>query len=314
MNVPTQVLAGGCAISTECDPGGRIVPAVERISALQAVLGEGAWWDPADSVLWSVDILGKTLFRTDVASGVTATWRMPSEIGAACPRRAGGLIVCLRQGFAFFDPSSRELEVLFSPEPDLTGNRLNDAAVDPAGRLWAGSMDFDAITPTGTLYRLDPDLSCHPMDTGYVVTNGPAFSPDGRTLYHNDTTRGRVFEFDFDLDTGCISNKRLVIQLPGHGGWADGLSVDAAGDIWLCQVMAGRIGRYSPAGRLKQTIALPVPMVTSCCFGGPDLSVLYVTTARIMLAEAELAAYPGSGDLYAVQTDSRGQARTPFAG
>ena len=287
---------------------------IEKVAKLQSWLGEGACWDVKAQALWSVDILGKRLFRTDVQRGTTRHWDMPCELGAALPRELGGLVLCLRKGFALFDPSSASLEWRLEMESDRSRNRFNDAAVDPLGRIWAGTMDFDAIHPTGALYKLDTNWNCTRMDDGYVVTNGPAFSPDSKTMYHNDTMRGVVYAFDFDLESGAISRRRELISLPPHAGLSDGITVDRGGDLWLCQVTAGRIGRYGPDGRLKQTIALPVPMVTSCCFGGADFSTLYITTARILLSPPELLAYPDSGDLYSIQTDTCGIPCVEFKG
>lgn len=286
----------------------------ECVSTKTALLGEGALWSPRDDDLFWVDILGKTLMKAGIASGQEHSWDMPAEIGGAVLRRSGGLVVVLRSGFAFFSPETGALRPISDPESDHPFNRFNDCCVDQTGRMWAGTMDFDAKKETGHLYRLDPDLSVHRMDSGYIVTNGPAFSPNGDLMYHNETMRGQVFVFDHDPATGEISNKQLLMQMDEKDGLPDGLAVDAEGHLWIAHVTGGKICRYDPGGRLLQSIPLPTPIVTSCAFGGPDLSTLFITTGRILLSEQELKEYPLSGSLFALETDTKGLPPGLFAG
>jgi sugar lactone lactonase YvrE len=203
---------------------------------------------------------------------------------------------------------------MLAPEPDLPGNRLNDAAVDARGRLWFGSMHFDAEEPTGSLYRLDPDGTLAVADRGYRVTNGPAFSPCGRVLYHNDTVAGLVLAFDLDEESGAVSNRRVFASLGPGEGLPDGMAVDAAGHVWVACATGGAVHRYHPSGRLLERVLVPSPVVTSVAFGGPSLSTLFATTARIMMSDRDLVAWPLSGALFAFETDAVGQAAPPFAG
>jgi sugar lactone lactonase YvrE len=261
-----------------------------------------------------VDILQPRIFRLDVASGERKTVPMPEPIGCIALRMRGGLIAGLRSGFAFVDFSSGRVDYLTDPEREQPDNRFNDGKCDAQGRFWAGTMDFDGERATGALYRLDPDLSVHRMDAGYVITNGPAFSPDGGTLYHNDTVNRTVYAFDLNPATGEIDHKRPLIQLAEDEGYADGLTVDREGYLWLAQFGAGRVSRFSPAGGLDRLVSLPVLNVTSCCFGGRDLDRLYITSARSELTEAALAKQPLAGGLFQVDIGIRGLAPGKFAG
>lgn len=279
-----------------------------------ARLGEGPLWSPREQALYWVDILGHQLHR--YAPGEEQrerSWQFNEEICAVAERMAKpGLIVSLRHGFAYFDPQTEQLERLVAPEAHLPGNRFNDGKCDRDGRFWAGSIDFDCKAPTGSLYRLTPDLQCEKMDSGYAVSNGPAWSADQRTMYHNDSVNGRVYAFDFDRDTGNLSNKRLFLQLGPDEGSPDGMTTDADGGLWLAQWGAGCVTRRDSTGKILMTIALPVSQVTSCTFGGPDLRTLYMTSAANGLEMQQLAAEPLAGGLFAVDLDITGMPADMF--
>ena len=271
------------------------------------MLGEGMMCLPETGRLVWVDILGKRLMLADADGTIVLERRFDTEIGAVLPGVDDEMILVLRKDVVAFDPESGTERHIWSAhglEPET--NRFNDAAIDPAGNLWIGSMDFDANETTGVLWRVSPSGQAQSMTGGYRCLNGPAFSPDGRTLYLGDTMGGRVLAFDLDLQSGGLSNERLFVDLGAFGGLPDGMTVDAAGNVWLCQITAGRIGCYAPSGEKLKSVALPVPMVTSCCFGGPDLTVLYATTARIILDDIDLEAYPDSGSLYRIKTGAVG--------
>ena len=193
-------------------------------------------------------------------------------------------------------------------------NRFNDGKVDVNGRYWAGSMDDGEKLETGSLYRLDGDLSLHKMDENYAITNGPAFSVDGRTLYHTDTAKRTIFAFDFSED-GAISNKRVFVQLEAEAeGYPDGMTVDADSCIWLAHFAGSRITRYSPEGKVLQVIPMPVPNITSCTFAGADLDTMYITTARHLLKEEDVRKYPLSGSLFSCKPGVTGLPTPLFAG
>jgi D-xylonolactonase len=185
-------------------------------------------------------------------------------------------------------------------------NRFNDAGVDRAGNLWITSMDFDAEEPTRHLWRVDPRVEGRSVLGGYPVLNGPVFSPDDRTIYFADTMNGRVLRARHHPDLGSLGTPEILIDLGPFEGLADGMAIDSEGCVWLARITAGCVSRYAPDGPPLATIALPVPMVTSVAFGGPGLGTLFVTTARIILSERDLDAYPRSGSAFALRPGVKG--------
>jgi D-xylonolactonase len=294
-----------------------VVGAVQCVLPAEAMLGEGALWSVREQLLYWVDILGCQLHRFDPATGRTAQWSFGEEISALAERAAGpGLAVTLRRGFALFDPAAGgEPRYLHQPEPGLPGNRFNDGKCDAQGRFWAGSMDFACEAPTGALYRYDPDGRCTKHDSGFAVTNGPTWSADGRTLYFNDTVKGRVHAYDFDVDGGTLSNKRLWLAFAQGDGVPDGMTTDAAGRIWIAHWGGACVSCHDPiTARELCRVELPTSNVTNCAFGGADLRTLFVTTARTGLAPQQLEAQPLAGGLFAVRVDGPGLPAHLFRG
>jgi len=274
--------------------------AIECVAPVGSVLGEGPVWDERSGTLYWVDIKAPALYATDVATRETRRWSMPERIGAVGLREGPGLVAALKSGFAFIDLPAGTVRPIVDPESDRPGNRLNDGKVDPLGRFWAGSMDDEERAPTGHLYRLDPDLSVERFEIGFCVTNGIGWSGDGRRLYFADTFERRIHVYDFDMGAGRVGAARVFAEIPADQGYPDGLTVDAEDHVWGAHWGGGRITRYRPDGSIERVLELPAPLVTSCCFGGPRLETLYVTTASINLDEATRAAAPLSGGLFAV--------------
>lgn len=272
----------------------------EKVFDCDATLGEGASWDTRTQRLWWVDILGKRLFCGDPATLAVQSWKMPAEVGASLPAVDGRRIVVLRDRVEWFSPEKGIHGPLWCGD-EPASNRFNDAGIDSRGNLWITSMDFDALQPTGQLWRVTADGRGQAVLGGYAVLNGPVFSPDVHFIYFCDTMNGRVLKAAHDPDTGVVSQPDVLVDLGPCGGLADGMAVDEEGCVWLARITAGRVSRYSPDGVEVATIAVPVPMVTSLSFGGEGLATLYMTTARILLSEPELAAYPESGSVFAVQ-------------
>lgn len=280
----------------------------------RAQLGEGPLWSVEQQALYWVDILGHRLHRYS-PSQEHRTWQFDHEISAIAERaNAQGLIVTLRHGFATFNPATEELMPLIQVEAHMPGNRFNDGKCDRLGRFWAGTMDFDGKRSTGSLYRLSPDLACSRMDSGYAVTNGPAWSSDYKVMYHNDSVNGRVYAFDYDLESGEISDKRLFLQFGEEDGSPDGMATDSEGGLWIAHWGASKVTRHDAQGNLMHTIALPCSQVTSCAFGGPDLKTLYITTAAVGLAAEQLEREPLAGGLFAVDLDIAGTPACTFLG
>ncbi|WP_404478451.1 SMP-30/gluconolactonase/LRE family protein [Novosphingobium sp. BL-52-GroH] len=294
----------------------RVNPAAPAQSTVKVIarpqhdqLGEGVCWSPRlGAVLW-VDIIGKGLFRYDVASQHVDHWPLPEATGWIIERRRrDDFIIGMKSGFARLSLDPFQIEHIVSPEPDRPGNRLNDAKVDPAGRIWAGTMDASEATVCGALYRLDPDFNCSRHDDGYTVTNRPTFSADGHTLYHTDSVRRIVSAFDLSAD-GTLSNKRTFLTFTDDQGYPDGMTTDAEGGIWIAHWAGGRVSRFLSDGTLDRSIALPASQITNCAFGGPNLDRLFVTSAAKGLDDEPLA-----GSLFEVDPGVRGLPPIPFAG
>lgn len=282
-----------------------------------ALLGEGVFWSVREQLLYWVDILGRRLHRFDPANGGAVHWTFPEEVSALAQRAAAsGLIMTLRRGFALFDPADGdEPRYLHQPETDLPGNRFNDGKCDAQGRFWAGTMDFACEAPTGALYRYDPDGRCTRHESGIAVTNGPAWSADGRTLYFNDTVQGRIHAYDFDARDGTLSGKRLWHSFAPGDGVPDGMTTDAAGRIWIAHWGGSCVSCHDPVTAHElQRVELPVSQVTNCAFGGPDLRTLYITTACVGLGAEQLEREPLAGGLFAASVDSPGLPAHLFGG
>jgi sugar lactone lactonase YvrE len=268
-------------------------------------------WSAAEQALYWVDILAPSVHRWHPASGESRTWPLPSAVGSLGLRAAGGLVLAMKTGFHLFDPENGALEFLVHPEPDRPTNRLNDGKVAPDGSFWAGTMDDRADKqPVGALYRLGTDRQLARMSGEVKVSNGLAWSPDGRTLYHSDSRGGAIWQHSHDPDTGSIGPRRPFVTMPPEWGRPDGGAVDAEGCYWGCGVGAGRINRFSPDGELMSWIDLPLSYPTMPCFGGPDLRTLYVTSLSDGLTPAELAATPLAGTILSLEV---GVAGTPVS-
>jgi sugar lactone lactonase YvrE len=274
----------------------------ECVADTRCELGEGPIW--RDGALWFVDIRGPSIHRYDPATGEVRNWAAPAEPGFIVPTADGGWIAGLRTGLSRFDPATGDFSPLLDVEPALPGNRLNDGYVDSAGRLWFGSMDNWEESPTGALYRLD-QRGAVAVDRDYIITNGPAVSPDSGTLYHTDTLARTIHAFDLDAD-GSLSNRRTFATIEDGAGYPDGLAVDAEGGVWTGLFGGHAARRYSVDGHLTAAVAFPCANVTSLTFGGSDLCTVYATTARKGLGLEQLAAEPLAGGLFAFRADTPG--------
>ncbi len=267
------------------------------VADVKAVLGEGPVWVARESALYWVDIKGQRIFRRDEAGNV-ADWRPPFRIASMAPRESGGFVAGSENGFAFVDPAAGRYELHANPEPERETNRFNDGKLDRFGHFWAGTVDDEEVLATGALYRLHHDRSWRRMDDDYRVTNGPAFSPGGRLMYHSDSARRVTYVFDVDEEGNAVNRRVFREYGDDETGYPDGMTVDAQGSLWIAFWDGWCVRRYAPTGELIEMIEMPVQRPTSCAFGGAKLDSLYVTSARIALDEAALEAQPQAGGLF----------------
>lgn len=274
-----------------------------------AQLGEGPVWVDHDSALYWVDIKGYAIHRLSWPSAACQTWSTNYQFGTIHPTLDGRFIGACDNGIHLVSlpplSDTAETELIIDPEATLPNNRFNDGKIGPDGAFWAGTMDDLEVDASGSLYRLSPEGVCDVVDTGYIVTNGPAFSPDGRTLYHTDTFACVIHAFDLG-PSGAARNKRPFIEIPDGDGYPDGMCVDNEGCLWVGHWGGWRITRFSPKGQMMCYLDMPVANVTSCVFGGADLKTLFITSAATGLGEAELLDQPDAGGLFAVNLDVAG--------
>ena len=282
------------------------------VADVHAILGEGPIWVEREAALYWLDIKGRKIFRLDSGERLTE-WPTPLRIGSLAPRRSGGFIAGTEDGIAIVDPAADRFEVIIRPEENLPDNRFNDGKVDRRGRFWAGTMDDSEKTAAGTLYCVDSDAKWGAVDSGYRVTNGPAFSPSGDVMYHNDSARQVTYAFAMD-SSGTPGDRRVFLQFKKGDGYPDGMTVDREGCLWIAFWDGWCVRRYSPSGEWLETIDMPVARPTSCAFGGRDLDQLYVTSASIGLDDKAKEMQPNAGGLFIVVPGVQGIADVPFAG
>jgi xylono-1,5-lactonase len=277
----------------------------QQAVAVGATLGEGPVWIERDRTLRFVDIKGKRVYRYDPASGNLKFATAPEQPGFVVPVKNGGFLAGLKNGLHRFDDAKGVFTKLMEVEPQLPNNRLNDGAVGPDGALWFGSMDDAESGSTGSLFRLEKGGQPVALEGGYGITNGPAFSPDGRTFYHTDTLKREVYAFDVSPQWK-LSNKRVFVTIKDGEGYPDGSVVDSEGCVWVALFAGWGVRRYSPKGELLAVVRFPCANITKIAFGGPDRLTAYATTAAKGLSPDERAKQPHAGDLFAFRTDVPG--------
>jgi sugar lactone lactonase YvrE len=284
---------------------------MECLAQVEAIVGEGPLWMPDEQALYWVDIPDRRIFRWSQADG-TRSIHPDRHVCSLVPRASGGFLGAGYDGFLAIS-ADWAIENIGDPEPDRPGNRFNDGKVDRAGRFWAGTMDRHEREASGALYRLDAGLDWRRIDAGYRVTNGPAFSLDGRTMYHADSALQRIYGFDLD-DDGNASGKRVFAQFDQGEGFPDGMTVDAEDCLWIAFWDGWCVRRFSPQGNCLAQIRVPVRRPTSCAFGGPALDQLFLTSARRGLSDQELIDQPWAGGLLRLNPGVNGVTESRFVG
>jgi sugar lactone lactonase YvrE len=280
-----------------------VAAVVEPVGDVTAALGEGPYWVPEDDCLLWVDIEGARLHRTYFPSRETVT-DSPGPVSAAFPAVGGGILIAGGAALTLLFPAERGGQWVartIADVPARDGIRFNDAGVDPAGRVWVGSMHMGEAAPLGELYRLDAGGRLNAVVKNVTVSNGLGWSPDGSRMYYADTPLGRVDVFDYDPATGEAFARRAFADLSEAEGVPDGLTVDADGCVWVAMWGGSALRRFTAEGQPDAVLPVPVSQPTSCAFGGPGLADLYITSARVGLTDDQLAAQPLAGRLLHVR-------------
>lgn len=271
-------------------------------------LGESVLWHPAEQSLYWVDLLTPSVRRMRGGMGEPESWPIPGTgtLGSLTFATGGRLMLAIDQGLVLYDPTSGRTEPFADPNDQREGVIYNDSKIDRDGRLWLGTYDKAETEPTGVLYCVHPDGRFRLAESGIAVTNGPAISPDGDTLYMSDTTGKRILAYTIERSTGRLRNRRLFATI--DPGMPDGLTNDAAGRLWVAHYGGGRVTRLMPDGTVDRVIELPTSNVTSTCLGGPKLTTLYITTAEVPASPGPL-----DGALFSVEVDGPGLPEPIFA-
>jgi len=247
---------------------------------IRTELGESPVWDAATGALWFVDVHAPAVHRYDVATEALETWPMPERCGSIGLCESGRILVALKRTLRLLDPATGALEHFADVEPDgPQGNRLNDGKVAPDGSFWVGSMDDrPEREPNGSLYRVTPRGGVEKKLGGIVISNGLAWSADGRTLFYSDSRGIWIRRYRYDLSSGAISEMKVIAEPTLEIGRPDGAATDVEGFYWSAGVSSGFLNRFSPEGELVEQIALPVPNPTMPCFCGRDMKTVFVTS------------------------------------
>lgn len=272
---------------------------------LAAELGEGPVWVEGDRALWFVDIKKQAIHRFDPASADRRSWGAPEQVGFILPAERGGFVAGLQSGLHHFDEASGTFTLIVEVDRDIPTNRLNDGVVDPAGRLWFGTMDNGERDKSGAFYCFADGRVTRTNIDAIAITNGPAVSPDGRILYVVDTLKGTIDAVDIDA-LGALGQRRPFVRINPAEGHPDGPTIDSEGCVWISLYAGWEARRYSPGGKLVEQVRFPVANITKIAFGGDDLRTAYATTARQMLSAEQIAGQPQIGDLFQFRVDVPG--------
>lgn len=266
--------------------------------------GEGPIWNPKTQCLYWVDIMENRFFIGDPSTGAVVSHQVGDHLGALALTTTDQIVLALRRGFAVYDLGMRQVRAIDPAVLSVDDVRFNDGAVDPAGRFFAGTMPYDCERPLGKLYRLDPDLTWSLCSEPYTVCNGIAWNQDRRTMFFVDSFQKTVFAFEYDVNTGALGKRSVHLKFDDL--IPDGLTIDTEDGLWIAFWGSGEVRRYDQSGRLTTRIVVPAMHTTSCCFGGADLDVLYITTSRVEMSESELAHQPLAGRIFTINVNHKG--------
>ncbi len=273
----------------------------EVVTDHKCILGEGPVWDADTQTIMWIDIVEKLIHQYNINDKRLQSFDVGEMVGCIVLREKGGLVAALKKGFAFVDIEKNTVKHIIDPEHD-PANRFNDGKCDAAGRFWAGTMSLNEEEGKGNLYVMQTDLSVKKEIENVSISNGVAWNADSTVMYYINTPTNYVFAFDYDIEHGSISNQRVAIDLTHEKGYADGMTIDEEGMVWIAFFGGWRVARYDPStGKLLTQVELPVENVTCCTFGGLQLNDLYITTASKDMPEEILMKQPLAGSLFVIK-------------
>ncbi|MEO9338439.1 SMP-30/gluconolactonase/LRE family protein [Mesorhizobium sp. SB112] len=268
-------------------------------------LGECPIWCERTERLWWVDVLTPALWSHDPATEICLSHPISARrLGSIALRQAGGLLLACENGLFSYDPETGEQAFLIDPEPGRAGHRKNDGRTDPDGNFWIGTLQEDAYSSVGSLYRVTPDRSVSVEATNLAIPNSLAFDPERSRVYYADTRAYTIWYREF----AAPDSDRKVFAKTTAPARPDGSCIDAEGHLWNAEYAGGRVVRYAPSGEISMTIDLPVSHPTCCCFGGADFQTLYVTSAIEPLTTDQMTSEPFAGKVLALKVGISGRA------
>jgi sugar lactone lactonase YvrE len=288
---------------------------VEHVLEVRNVIGEGPVWHSQEGRLYWVDFIERLqILQFSPKTQQLEVFDTGMPVMALGIRKAGGFIAATAKGLAYWDTQRKKFETFSDPLAGRTGIRYNDAATDSQGRFWVGTLnDANPKGPDGELYCLQGD-TCRLMDKDITVANGIGWSPDRKSMYFVDSFRYCIYAYDYSLEAGTISNRRIFVQNTPEDGIPDGLTVDTEGFVWCAYCGGWKVLRFNPEGKVDREYRLPVANPTSCAFGGEKLDELYITSAALGLSEEDKRLHPQSGDLFRLRAGFTGVDEPRFAG
>ncbi len=285
----------------------------ELVVNMGGALGEGICWDETERLLYWIDISENKIFVYNMENSTIKIVDVRQNIGFVALREQGGLVAGLEDGLYSVDVDSGETKCLVKVESDKKSNRFNDGECDCMGRIWAGTMAIEDVTNgSGSFYCIDTDFSVEKKIETTRVSNGVAFSPDNKTMYHIDSPTGEVCAYDFDKKAGQISGKRCAVNVPQEMGFPDGMTVDSDGNLWVGMWAGSAVVKYDGAtGQMLEKIDIPALHVTTMVFGGADMDEMFVITAK---KKTDLNEFPNAGGMFRVKMDVKGLRTYKFGG
>ncbi|MBE8721987.1 SMP-30/gluconolactonase/LRE family protein [Sphingobacterium pedocola] len=263
-------------------------------------LGEGPIWHSQERCLYWVDILADKVYRYDTVKHCVDFVHTPFYPSALVPKASGDFLLAVKEGIGTLSFETGLFTLEYPMGQDFPGTRCNDGKCDPEGRFWIGTMGMDEQAGAGSLYRLEENSGLTKVLGVVTISNGMAWDTSHQRFYHIDTPTRTIVAYEYERTTGAIRQPTTVIQIPADDGWPDGMAIDQEGKLWVALWDGWAVARFDPdTGEKLAEIKLPVSRPTSCAFGGKDLDVLYITSARAGLSADQLAQQPLSGALFA---------------